>query len=241
MNNQIYIIGGKDGRCYLAFCERYDPTTDQWDKLAPLNKARSNALLVVKNEMIFAISGESEDGETRLVERYDSKRNSWEILPELNKPRLASSAVSYCGNIWVIGGSYNLEIYDSIEILSNNGWVEPPFTLTTKRARHTSIVHQKILYNFGGYDGRRFLNTIEKYQPDNEIFVLLENNHLLKARSRSSICCSNGEIYIFGGFDNLGNSLRDSEIIDFREGFEIRSGPKMKFSRGYVSVASLFT
>ena len=263
LNNKIYIVGGKNGKTFLASCEKYDPITGNWSQIAPLNIPRSNILLTVNEEKIYAISGDQENKKFNVCEVYCHVENTWKVLGSLNRPRLAAAAVSYFGSVWVLGGSYNLEIYDQIEVLDleskldldSETWKTCPIKLNRKRCRHCAIVYNEKLFIIGGYDGKSFLDNFEVFNQTTKQFTEIIKITLKVPRSRLSCCISSNRIYIFGGFDHKGNALKSSEF--YEEGVDLGrgvgggflsgasgegwvSGPELQLSRGYMSVASLY-
>ena len=52
-----YAAGGYDSSNFLNSVERYDPSVDKWELVAPMNVKRSRIALVTCNSMLYAIGG----------------------------------------------------------------------------------------------------------------------------------------------------------------------------------------
>ena len=80
LDGKIYVAGGwdTDSNCGRAAVESYDPTSDTWQPVAPMNVARKDFCLVAAQGCLFAIGGETnESWHSESVEKYDSKTNVW--------------------------------------------------------------------------------------------------------------------------------------------------------------------
>jgi len=88
LDGKIYVAGGwdTDSDCERAAVESYDPTSDTWHPVAPMNVARKDFCLVAAQGCLFAIGGETnESWHSESVEKYDSKTNVW--TPVCDMPR----------------------------------------------------------------------------------------------------------------------------------------------------------
>jgi N-acetylneuraminic acid mutarotase len=77
---KIYLAGG--GNPAIADVEAYDPTTDTWQPVAPMNVARRYFGLVAAQGCLFAIGGmnDGDDPDEASVEKYDPKTNAWTLV-----------------------------------------------------------------------------------------------------------------------------------------------------------------
>jgi len=77
---KIYLAGGGDPE--IADVEAYDPTTDTWQPVAPMNVARKYFCLVAAQGCLFAIGGFNDGGnpDEASVEKYDPKTNAWTLV-----------------------------------------------------------------------------------------------------------------------------------------------------------------
>lgn len=83
LNGKLFACGGYDGTSFLRSVEVYDPTTDMWKTITPMNVKRSRVALTANMGKLFAIGGY--DGESNLstVEVYDPEKDSWSFVSSL--------------------------------------------------------------------------------------------------------------------------------------------------------------
>jgi len=55
LDQHVYVVGGYDGVNQLPSAERYDPDTDQWQMISPLNWPRSALSLAVVSNKIYTL------------------------------------------------------------------------------------------------------------------------------------------------------------------------------------------
>lgn len=89
LNNCLYIIGGTTTdkeRPNESFdsVECYDPTTDQWTTVAPMNRRRSQSAVAVANGQLYVFGGYDNDlsvnAPTDTVEFYNPEDNRWTLV-----------------------------------------------------------------------------------------------------------------------------------------------------------------
>lgn len=54
VGGRIYIVGGNDGTAFLNTCEVYDPISDRWANIAPMNTARAGIGCAVEDGILYA-------------------------------------------------------------------------------------------------------------------------------------------------------------------------------------------
>lgn len=89
LNENIYISGGKikiDPLSKSNSVELYDPETDEWKNVAPMNKYRGRSELVAFNGFLYAM-GDFSSG----IDRFDPLENSWKEVWEWNSKRWLNS------------------------------------------------------------------------------------------------------------------------------------------------------
>ena len=59
LDGLIYAIGGFDGQQRLKTVERYDPNTNQWTMMAPMNEQRSDASATSLQGRVRALTHDS--------------------------------------------------------------------------------------------------------------------------------------------------------------------------------------
>ena len=54
VGGRIYMVGGNDGTAFLNTCEVYDPISDRWSNIAPMNTARAGIGCAVQDGILYA-------------------------------------------------------------------------------------------------------------------------------------------------------------------------------------------
>ncbi|XP_075208448.1 kelch domain-containing protein 7B-like [Anomaloglossus baeobatrachus] len=147
MHNYLFIAGGIQNTKNGLFCSNklfcYNPLTDIWTQLTPMNQARSQLKLVPLDGYLYAIGGEC----LQTMERYDPRFNKWTFLAPLPKGSfaVAHEAAACGGEIYISGGHlfYRLLKYNPVQ----NQWEECPFNASKGRSCDMVAVGH-ILYRF---------------------------------------------------------------------------------------------
>ena len=87
LNGCLYVIGGFDGNNYLSDVDAYDPLTNSWTSVSPLNDKRSAASIAVMKGRIFALGGFNGQFLSS-VEVYDPSINHWSYVRNMSIPRV---------------------------------------------------------------------------------------------------------------------------------------------------------
>lgn len=142
LNGVVYAIGGHDGLRNLGLksVEKYDPVSDQWDYIAPMDEQRSFASATIMGNKILVVGG---TGDRFLplsnCELYDPSTDVWSLLPaELNVPRSNAAVGKAKKKIFVFGGTYTngiVECYDK----DKEAWGEIGRIPTTMNVSHACV------------------------------------------------------------------------------------------------------
>jgi hypothetical protein len=114
-DGKVYAIGGSttstlDMSGYTGLVERYDPATDSWSTVAPMNTPRVGLAAAVSGGKIYAFGGYGRPaGYTArylvTVEHYDPASNTWSSAASMRAARYGLAAASAStGLIYLIGG-----------------------------------------------------------------------------------------------------------------------------------------
>ncbi|KAJ7425731.1 kelch domain containing 7A [Willisornis vidua] len=116
MFNYLFVVAGCKGTgraqrpSNCVFC--YDPLTNIWREICPLNQARPHCKLVALDGHLYAIGGEC----LSTVERYDPRQDRWAFVAPLPHDTFAvAHTATVCdGEIYITGGTlrYVLLRYD---------------------------------------------------------------------------------------------------------------------------------
>lgn len=147
MYNYLFVAGGIKG-CGdkgkvsdRVFC--YNPVTNRWAEVKPLNQARAQLKLVSMDGYLYAIGGEC----LFTVEKYDPRTDRWTNVAPLPKGAfaVAHEATACSGELYVSGGSlfYRLLKYDA----KRDEWQECPYNNSRKKSSDM-VAFKSFLYRF---------------------------------------------------------------------------------------------
>merc|ERR1711871_500130 len=117
------------------------------------------------------------------AERLQVERDAWETLPPMERNRInaAAAASQKRGAVFVFQGSSlaSVEVFrlnrDAKEGDDVGSWTElETFGQNAVRCRHVAVPIAKndTIYIFGGYDGTKYLSTIERFVIPSRTFLL---------------------------------------------------------------------
>nr|XP_025714461.1 kelch domain-containing protein 7B [Callorhinus ursinus] len=134
MHNYLFLAGGIRGSGAKAVCSNevfcYNPLTNIWSQVRPMQQARAQLKLVALDGLLYAIGGEC----LYSMERYDPRTDAWTSrapLPAGTFP-VAHEAVACRGDIYVTGGHlfYRLLRYSP----GKDAWDECPYSASHRRS-----------------------------------------------------------------------------------------------------------
>ncbi|XP_037367522.1 kelch-like protein 4 [Talpa occidentalis] len=98
-NGFLYVVGGHDApasnHCSrLSDCvERYDPKTDSWSTVAPLNVPRDAVAVCTLGDKLYVVGGYDGHNYLNTVESYDAQKNEWKEEVPVNIGRAGACVV----------------------------------------------------------------------------------------------------------------------------------------------------
>lgn len=115
MDGKIYILGGRllgngeqseinEALTNMDDNSMYDPKSDTWVELEPMQIRRSGFTASESNGQIFVFGGQTPQGATDKAERYDPKVNQWFPVENMKYERSGATSKNYDDQIYVIGG-----------------------------------------------------------------------------------------------------------------------------------------
>ncbi|KAM9354503.1 kelch repeat and BTB domain-containing protein 11 [Pholidichthys leucotaenia] len=147
MYNYLFVAGGIKGYgdkgkvSDKVFC--YNPITNRWAEVRPLNQARAQLKLVSMDGYLYAIGGEC----LFTVEKYDPRMDRWTTVAPLPKGAfaVAHEATTCSGELYVSGGSlfYRLLKYDP----KRDEWQECPYNNSRKKSSDM-VALKSFIYRF---------------------------------------------------------------------------------------------
>lgn len=106
LQKHIYVIAGCNDTVCLKSVERYNPSTDQWNKIPSISKARRFAAAATASGKIVVVGGFSGMSLTTEAscEMFNPSTNEWSLISSPAMPRAACGIVSMDDIIYLFGG-----------------------------------------------------------------------------------------------------------------------------------------
>ncbi len=111
VDNFLYVCGGTGKPAHArATCQRYDPRTNSWTRIAHMKTRRQSFPLVSHSGALYALGGGTpvegsfEHLPTENCERYSIDANEWHSITSLPECRKSSAACDYQSMIYLSGG-----------------------------------------------------------------------------------------------------------------------------------------
>jgi N-acetylneuraminic acid mutarotase len=104
----LFVVGGRAaGDLSVDAVERFDPASDQWERLAPLPLGAGGLAVVSVAGMVVAIGGgdDEESWVTPATWGFNPDEGRWRRLADLNVARHGHGAASVGSNVYVFGGA----------------------------------------------------------------------------------------------------------------------------------------
>ncbi len=219
INGQLYVAGadyvagvGFTGRNRL---EALNAVTTTWRSLSPLLVGVSGSTAAVANGCLYVFGGFGlTENSYKAVQKYDPLSDSWQMLAPIPiNFRYWFNAESVGQNIYLLGGTYiGILIYHT----DTNTWSQltPPTPPEKKMGACTAVLNGKI-YLIGGQilDGEELYvtNTVDVYDPATNNWSTYPP--MPTERVGATAVSIEDRIYVIGGADQVGVSLRDVEVF----------------------------
>ena len=116
---QLYAIGGYGpSGMALASVERFDPYTEEWAKIFPMNSCRAFASGAVIRDRIYVIGGEYAMWSFYCSgEFFDINQDEWHSIADASIPRSFTGIAVLSSNIYIFGGIKSLNPADDDEFV----------------------------------------------------------------------------------------------------------------------------
>ncbi len=236
LNNFLFLFA-TDNHTFQPIMLRYDATTAEWLKLAPVpRQATVGSTAALLEGEVYLMSGMFVSKSSQFVLKpedmsgkafqYKMASNEWVTLANVPKPAFASasSASQEHRCVYISGGCPRYEAVSSFYAYDTEAdlWLSKP-DMNHPRAEHLMEANGGKIYVFGGRlncsSKGRYVEQIEMYDIISEQWTILKGPLLSICRSFSLICDRN--IFVFGGASaNQSKYLLSTEII---KKFEIDS------------------
>ncbi|WP_459195665.1 Kelch repeat-containing protein [Wukongibacter baidiensis] len=169
VNGKIYVIGGW-GRDVKKMVEEYDPETDTWTRKADMPTGRDSPRVAEFDSKIYVIGcwGKGKG----VVEVYDPKTNTWIRKKKMLTKKRTLQLVKSNGKLYAFYETFlknnRVEEYDP----AIDTWIGKKDKSPTHRESYSAITVERKIYVIGGeVSSRRRLDTVEEYDPINNIWL----------------------------------------------------------------------
>ena len=171
---KIYALGGYNSNAgvwgeRLSTAEVYDPKSNNWTMLPPMNRIRSDACAVSHAGLVYIIGGFDGTEILSSIEIYDPQTNQWTYGPSMLVRRSGLRAVVHKGKIYAMGGYDGQDRLSSVECLDPQrlllGWklVAP---MMSQRSDFATASLEDMIQVIGGYKPGGVLKECETYNPE---------------------------------------------------------------------------
>ena len=155
---------------------------------------------------------------------WDSSTKQWRQGPSLNEERDYFAAETCNGKIYVIGGENDCDILDTIECIdfaslltisdsTSCQWKTLSCRLSTARKGCAAVVvHDRYIVIMGGYNGSKYLSTVEVLDTLQDKIVPLSGLTMNTPRGDFGAAVVGNSIYAIGG---INDNLDSVEILTF--------------------------
>ncbi|WVZ07748.1 hypothetical protein V8G54_021094 [Vigna mungo] len=230
--DSLFLIGGFDGRSWLATMDLYCTSQSVTKPLKPMNSVRSYASVVRLNSEIYVFGGGNGCVWYDTVESYNPVHDNWTMCPSLNKKKGSLSGAALYGKIFAVGGGNGVDIYADVEMLDFDigRWI-PTRSMLSKRFALAAVELNGSIYATGGFDGNDYLRSAERFDPREHSWTKIPDMNVKRGCHCSVVL--NEKLYALGGFDGT-KMVQSIEVFDPRLGAWTMGEP-MIHPRGYCA------
>ncbi|XP_014492453.1 kelch-like protein 28 [Vigna radiata var. radiata] len=230
--DSLFLIGGFDGRSWLATMDLYCTSQSVTKPLKPMNSVRSYASVVRLNSEIYVFGGGNGCVWYDTVESYNPVHDNWTMCPSLNKKKGSLSGAALYGKIFAVGGGNGVDIYADVEMLDFDigRWI-PTRSMLSKRFALAAVELNGSIYATGGFDGNDYLRSAERFDPREHSWTKIPDMNVKRGCHCSVVL--NEKLYALGGFDGT-KMVQSIEVFDPRLGVWTMGEP-MIHPRGYCA------
>lgn len=220
LGGMLYLIGGRTNfaidKIDSDSLECYDPYTQDWTTLAPLNTPRHRLGLGTIDGVIYALGGSDSMIHLNSMEKYDIDKDVWTPVASMNTPRMGVGVAVLDGSLYAVGGFDSENRLRTVECYcpEKNKWKYVAAMNTPRSGAGVSALNGHV-YAVGGYNGVAQLNSVERYCPNEDKWTMITpmNEH----RSALSVAVVHNKLFALGGYN--GDRFLDSmEVYDPESG-----------------------
>ncbi|NXP89349.1 NS1BP protein, partial [Passerina amoena] len=198
--SNLSLAGGYNREECLRTVERYDPEKDTWTFIAPMRTPRARFQMAVLMGQLYVVGGSNgHSDDLSCGEMYEPEIDDWTPVPELRTNRCNAGVCALNGKLYIVGGSdpYGQKGLKNCDVC----WCWWLTVLALVAGRHQSAVCELggYLYIIGGAESWNCLNSVERYNPENNTWTLMAPMNV--ARRGAGAAVRDGKLFVAGGFD----------------------------------------
>lgn len=212
IGNEIYIYGGRaaSGFPYHGLMRKYSIQSNLWNFFSLLGDNRYDTAGFYKDGKIYIAGGFDAIGIKSDMYEYDINTNQWSLINQM-QGLYNSQNIAVIGNkLYIVGGRsdymsppYTGYFEGLLEYnLDSKTWTRKADNIGGERGYVITHVYNNQLYAFGGYKAGSELNTISRYNADNDTWSYLESAPV-NISSYNGVSCLLGDYFYY--FYNKSN------------------------------------
>lgn len=228
LNNELFIVGGCFNQSLQEnvhpFGFRYNPLTNSWSTMAPMQKERCRFSLTVVGNYLLAVGGAGESTDDVLddsvpCEKYDPESDIWSPVEPLPGSRAQHSGITWQRFLYISGGlDQDLVLNSLLRYDTEMDIWEIKCPMMTPRADHSMVCYKDKLYVCGGWyedestGSRVLVDTIDCYNIGQDNWSVV--TRVPTPRYHAGIVVIGQWLYIVGGFHSATTFDRASGIVE---------------------------
>ncbi|XP_056633615.1 kelch-like protein 17 isoform X1 [Diorhabda sublineata] len=196
----LFAIGGGSLFAIHSECEVYNPKSDSWSTIAPMQWRRSRSGVTGLRRLLYVVGGYDGASDMATAECYNPLSNSWSPITPMGTKRSCLGICSLDGLIYVCGGYDGASCLSSMERFDSltGIWCSCPAMNTRRRYCRIAVV-ENCIYALGGFDSTNYQASVEKFDPREGTWQSVPS--MTSRRSSCGVAALNGQLYCIGGND----------------------------------------
>ncbi|CAH1118683.1 unnamed protein product [Phaedon cochleariae] len=199
-NPYLFAIGGGSLFAIHSECEVYNPKTDSWSLIAPMQWRRSRSGVTGLRRLLYVVGGYDGAADLATAEYFNPLNNSWSSITPMGTKRSCLGICSFDGLIYVCGGYDGASCLSSMERFDplTGIWCSCPAMNTRRRYCRIAVV-ENCIYALGGFDSTNYQASVERFDPREGTWHSVPS--MSSRRSSCGVAALNGHLYCIGGND----------------------------------------
>ncbi|KAF5283994.1 hypothetical protein FQR65_LT13628 [Abscondita terminalis] len=196
----LFAVGGGSLFAIHSECEVYNPRSDAWSGIAPMQWRRSRCGVTGLRRMLYVVGGYDGASDLATAECYNPLINNWTSITPMGTKRSCLGICAFDGLIYVCGGYDGASCLSSMERFDplTGIWCSCPAMNTRRRYCRVAVV-ENCIYALGGFDSTNYQASVERYDPRQGSWHSIPS--MSSRRSSCGVAAVDGFLYCIGGND----------------------------------------